>query len=86
MVRAEIVAWLARECPDNEFVLLDGHDDAFLGVSALGPNTEEVAVYDQGKIIRTLVEEEKMSLQDAVDWYTFDMLTIGPIFVSLHHE
>ena len=68
----------------NECLLADGYDSALIGISD-GPNP--VAIYDTELCIKSLMDNDKMSEEEAVDYFYFN--TVGcfmgektPIFIK----
>tara|TARA_R110002051_G_scaffold30319_8_gene70205 strand:+ start:2681 stop:2932 length:252 start_codon:yes stop_codon:yes gene_type:complete len=77
---------LMIQLEDNECLLADGYDSALIGISEGG---NPVAVYDSDKCIKILVEEEKMSYEDAMEHFYYN--TVGsyvgektPIFIIIY--
>ena len=69
---------------DNDCLLAAGFEEALIGISDGG---NPVAVYDSDKCIEILIEEEKMSYEDAMDYFYYN--TVGayvgektPIFIK----
>jgi len=54
--------------PDENFLIMDGYDDSFIGLSVLCRRT----VYSEEKIIDTLIKSG-MSYEEAVDFYGFNI-------------
>lgn len=54
--------------PDESFLVMDGMDDAFLGISVKCRRT----VYSEEKIIETLINDG-MTYEEAVDFYGFNI-------------
>jgi len=70
---------------DEEILLADGLEEAFIGLSAMQPSRQMCAVYDYDKCIAVL--EKDMSYDEAVEYFEFN--TVGawvgehtPIFVN----
>lgn len=68
---------------DEECLVADGFDRAVIGIS-FGPNAR--TVYSVAKIIDVLVNEEEMSIEDAIEHFEYNIAGsyIGektPIFV-----
>lgn len=55
-----------------EAVILDGLDEAIIGM-AERPNLGPVVAYDVHKIIDILMKRDEMSLEDAWDFYGFNI-------------
>jgi len=74
------------ECCDEELLLADGWDDAFLGITA-NHHHPVVAVYDYDRIVEIMVERDGMSHEDADEYAQFNIVGayVGertPIYVS----
>ena len=63
---------LMRQLEDNECLLADGYESALIGITEGG---NPVAVYDVDKCIDILVKEDKLSLDDAMDYFHYN--TVG---------
>lgn len=57
--------------PYDEFLFLDGFDDAVIGVAQVDEFYR--VVYSQDKIINILIKRDEMSEEDAVDYYEFNI-------------
>jgi len=75
---------LMEELASNECLLADGYEDALIGISE-GPNP--VAVYDTELCIKCLMDNDKMSQEDAVEYFYYN--TVGcyvgdktPLFIK----
>jgi uncharacterized protein (UPF0276 family) len=71
--------------PDAEFLKLDGHDDAIMGVEHNSLNL----IYSVDTIIKTLMERDEMTEEDALEFAHFNILGAGmgektPIFCWVH--
>lgn len=73
MNREDIVSFI--ESLDLEggdtILLIDGHDSAFLGIDQ--SRDKPRAVYSESKIIDNLVDDQEMTLEDAIDYYQFNI-------------
>ena len=76
---------------EQEILLADGFDEAFIGTADRANFTGDVAVYDYRKCIDVLMARDGMEYDDAVDYLHIN--TIGawvgektPIFVTLKDE
>lgn len=74
---------LAEINPDA--LLADGYEDALIGTATQFNTT--VALYDRGICIRILMERDRMSQEEAEDFFTFNTLgawvgPMTPIFVT----
>ena len=68
-------------------VLLDGYDDAFIGVTDSRNGDLLRAVYDLDKIIEILARD--MDYADAWEWFNYNMAEIGdqtPTFIRRKEE
>ena len=60
------------EYPDDEFIKLDGYDDAVIGV-ALKDGLHRVLVYSLRAILNQLEEKEDLSCTEAEEWYGYNI-------------
>lgn len=68
MTRKEIDEYVDEHCPDEEIMLLDGLDSAFIGLT-----TNNIrAVYSVQKIIEELMSQG-MSEEDAYEYFEFNI-------------
>lgn len=60
--------------PDEEFMYMDGHDNAIIGITdnSLGSESRHKLIYDHKQVIQNL-EDQGSSFEDAVEWYEFNM-------------
>jgi hypothetical protein len=68
MNREEICDWLLSNFPDEEFILADGLEDAFVGVNLLTMRT----MYDSLKIMHILIEDSA-TYEDALEYFSFNI-------------
>ena len=73
---------------DEEIVVIDGLDKAFLGFAERYSFTRPIAVYDRDVCIRLITERNGLSNEEAEDFYETDVLGTWfgdqtPIFVTL---
>jgi hypothetical protein len=63
--------WIEDNYPDDEILLADGFDRAFLGVGRVfsGPS---VAVYDKSMII-TILRESGMKVDEAYEYFDYNV-------------
>lgn len=59
--------------PDEEFIKIDGYDDAVIGVEA----TELRLVYDTTKMIECLVKNG-MTHDEAIEWFEYNTMRSIP--------
>ena len=71
ITRKIIDDWVDENYYDEEILLMDGLDAAFLGVGSQWTNPP-VAVYDRGKCIEILVERDGMSWHEAEEFFEFN--------------
>ena len=64
--------YLLEKLTDNECLLADGYDDALIGISE-GMNP--LAIYDVDLCIKCLMEEDKLSEDEAMDHFYYN--TVG---------
>jgi hypothetical protein len=62
--------WAAQV--DEEILLADGFEDAFIGVAERS-SQHPLAVYDAGKCIEILVERDGMSYEEAEEFFSFNV-------------
>lgn len=58
---------------DPEVLLIDGFDDAIIGLSSR-INEPTLAVYAWEKLVNTLVERDGLSVDDAIEYIEFNVL------------
>jgi len=76
MTKHRINQAIAEAGYDDEGILLaDGYEDAFIGFSAYQPNRPPCAIYDYNKCIKILHKRDKMSMEDAMEFFEFN--TVG---------
>ena len=73
---------------DCEVITIDGHDDAIVGTGFVAGVFH--VFYNSEKIIKTLMKRDKMSQEDALEWFDFNIdplgnLEGGPIFIDPLH-
>lgn len=75
MDRDEIEAFVGDVAPDEDIILADGLDEAFLG---LAPEMEPpIAVYSETKAIEIL-SKQGMSRDEAVEYFQYNV--VGSLF------
>ena len=72
-----------EQWPDEEFIVVDGHDDAIIGVD----DASGKLVYDVYKILKTLMDDG-MTRNEAYEFYEYNILNAyfgekTPLFVYL---
>jgi hypothetical protein len=72
MTRDEIQTWLVDAYPDEEFLLADGFEAAFVGV-VYGKLREPVACYNREHCIAVLVSRDGMTEDDAEEFFAFNV-------------
>jgi len=80
MTRKQIIEFVEQypeEAVEN-VVLLDGLDEAFVGLIA--QEDAYVAVYSVGRILDILIKRDSMDYSDAMEFYDFNIgaLNVGP--------
>jgi hypothetical protein len=70
MTRADVDAW--ADATEVELQIADGFDDAILGIGQRF-NTYFV-VYDQAKVIETLMARDGMTEEDADEFFAFNIV------------
>ena len=81
---------IRQQLADGEILFCDDLDDALIGTverCGMGP----VALYDQEKIVRILMERDNMTRQDAEEFFQFNTLgafmgEFTPAFATLMTE
>ena len=65
------------EYPDN--LKMDGFDDCIIGICESFGNEPRIA-YDKELVLAKLASEPEMTMEDAYEWYEFNMLRayVGP--------
>lgn len=79
----QIIEWY----PDEEFLSADGFENALIGVAAIKQTAQFVLVYSRMKCIEILISRDKMSKEDAEEYFDFNvegayMGEKTPIFVD----
>lgn len=69
-----------------EALILDGFDDAIIGI-AERINFGPVVAYDINKIIKILIERDEMTEEDAFEYYEYNIVgsylgELTPVFVT----
>lgn len=72
MTRDEIQAWLEERFPDEEFLLADGFEDAFVGV-VYGKGREAVACYNHDRCLEVLMSRDGMTEEEASEYFSFNV-------------
>jgi len=73
MTREEIIdSILETEGEDNEILLADGFEDAYMGLARQFTKTP-LALYDRNKCIRILVDRDGMSEDEAEEYFQFNV-------------
>ena len=71
---------------DFDAIVLDGFDDALIGVSNSGR-----LVYDIGVMRKVLVERDKMEIDEAIEYLDFNVINakfgeLNPIYITLYMD
>lgn len=90
MKREYINNYLEENYPDQEILLADGFEQAFMGVAESFGSAPK-ACYDSNKCIDILVERDGMTLEEAVEYFEFNVTgayvgEFTPAFISLFDE
>jgi hypothetical protein len=77
---------LLKKDADPDAIVLDGFDDALIGISHDGR-----LIYDIGVMCKVLEDRDKMCLFDAVVFLDYNVLNthfgeLNPIFIKLHMD
>ena len=72
MTRDEINEWLIETYPDENVMLADGFEDAFIGIVS-GVQQEPVACYDRARCIAILSARDGMTEEDAEEFFAFNV-------------
>jgi hypothetical protein len=72
MTKDEIQSWLVEQFPDEEFLLADGFEDAFVGV-VYGKGREALTCYDQQRCLDTLIKRDGMTEEEASEFFSFNV-------------
>jgi len=81
----DIKAYLADNYPEDEIIIPEGYDEAFIGI---GYSYSGVyACYDYDKVIHIIMGNGSMTLEEAIDFFDFNVIGayIGennPVFVE----
>ncbi len=72
--------------PDEKFIKADGFDDCVIGV-AHRYGEPLILAYDEEKVIKKLMKEDKITKKDALEYYTYNIIGawVGkqtPIFIE----
>lgn len=86
MNREQICEWLENTYPDEEFLLADGLETAFVGVDDKTKKT----VYD-AQICLDIYMNDGMSYEEAVEYFEFNVIGayVGektPIYLNYYNE
>lgn len=65
-----MLAEILEYYPDETFLKADGFDDAVIGVEIAEPMR---LIYSVKKVIETLITEDEMSLEDALEHFEFNI-------------
>ena len=78
---------IMEEVSEDNFLLADGFEEAFIGM-AYHFRDGKVAVYDREECIAVLMRRDKMTYEEAVEFFEFNVLGAyagpkTPLFVEL---
>jgi hypothetical protein len=72
VTRDEIATQLTETFPDEEFLLADGFEDAFVGI-VVGKSRVPVVCYDRERCIEVLMTRDGMSEDEAEEFFAFNV-------------
>ena len=86
MTREEIEEFVEEHYPNSTFLLADGLDEAFIGVTNLNENYEPVAVYSIEDCIKVFIKQG-MKPDEAFEYFSFNVESayVGegtPLFIN----
>ncbi len=64
---------ITENYPDEEFLSADGFEDAIIGVAEIKQINERVLVYSRTLCIDILMQRDKMSYDEAVEYFDFNV-------------
>jgi hypothetical protein len=64
---------ITENYPDEEFLSADGFEDAIIGVAQIKQTSESVLVYSRTLCIDILMQRDKMSYEEAVEYFDFNV-------------
>jgi len=73
MNRKQLVKLLADHGVEDEVVLVDGFEEAFLGITESQPGRLACAVYDTAKCLNILVDRDGMSQDGAIEFFEYNV-------------
>ena len=68
--------WICEH--NEEATLLDGYEDAIVGVVDVAGALAPVVAYDGDKCLAILMERDKMSDEDALDYFSYNTMRALP--------
>tara|TARA_B100000029_G_scaffold125082_1_gene118551 strand:- start:45 stop:332 length:288 start_codon:yes stop_codon:yes gene_type:complete len=72
MTREAISNYIEENYPDDEILLADGFEDAFMGiVNSNGSHPK--ALYNEDVCVDVLVERDKMEYDEAIEFFQFNV-------------
>jgi len=88
--RERINEWLRNTGWIDDTVLVDGFEDAFVGMTEVF-NRPPLATYDRGKCIEMIMASEKVDVYEAVDIFDYNIAGnwVGdntPVFITLMRD
>ena len=69
-LRESIDEWVDENYPDEDILIADGFEEAFLGVAV--QFTKPIAIFDRQKCIEILMQD--MSEEDAYEYFEFNVV------------
>jgi hypothetical protein len=85
MTTEDVIKRIQEEHPDK--LVMTGYDDCIIGMaSRIG--MEDCVAFDKDKVLEKLRKVEKMTEEDAIEWFEFNMIGayVGettPVFVEV---
>jgi hypothetical protein len=73
MNQKQLVKLLADQGIDDGIMLVDGFEDAFIGVTEHQPGRPSCAVYDTEKCIKILMDEDEISHEEAIEFFEYNV-------------
>ena len=72
MTEEMINTYVKEHYPDDEILLADGFEDAFMGIVESN-GSHPKALYDEDICVDTLMERDDMSYEEAVEFFQFNV-------------
>jgi len=89
--RADVEEWLSNNYPDEDVLIADGLDAAFIGLAHRAANAHPVAAYRFQKVIEIFEERDGMTRDEAFEFFDYNVIGayVGdgtPVFVEAMDE